>query len=289
MKRFVSFALFALPFALAMHAQTPSPSQAAQDSGPVVSADNAFTAAMVKGDKSAATKFLDENFEFTNTEGKTFTRAAMIEQFPAVVTATPGATNVHSYNYGKMGVVLGVDNQTRFERVWVSRSGGWRIFNFIETAIGPSKPLAPGGGDCDNPCRTIPCTPKTEIDKAIFNAWQHAKMDEWHPNSSDWALRTSDEFSFINNGTDRSKAERVAILAKQQAAGELGPPGDPIHDIRMYDIGKSAAIMRSIHDPYRGGKPYYNIRVWILRDGLWQLAASQQTTIQSAASVPAVK
>jgi hypothetical protein len=127
------------------------------------------------------------------------------------------------------------------------------------------------------------------MDKAIFVAWQHAKMDEWHPNSADWALRTSDEFSFINNGADRSKAERVAILAKQQAAGESGPPGDPIHDIRMYDIGKNAALMRSIHDPYRGGKPYYNIRVWILRDGLWQLAASQQTTIQSATPVPPVK
>lgn len=289
MKRFRTFAIIALPIALVLHAQTPSPSLAAQDSSPVVSADNAFTEALVKADKAAAGKFLDKDFEFTNTDGKTLSKGEMTEQFPVTATAAPGATNVHAYNYGQIGVVLGINNQARFERVWVNRPDGWKIFNFIETVIGPTKPLAPGGGDCENPCRTIPYTPATKMDKAIFVAWQHAKMDEWHPNSADWALRTSDEFSFINNGADRSKAERVAILAKQQAAGESGPPGDPIHDIRMYDIGKNAALMRSIHDPYRGGKPYYNIRVWILRDGLWQLAASQQTTIQSATPVPPVK
>jgi hypothetical protein len=173
--------------------------------------------------------------------------------------------------------------------VWVKRANGWRIFNFIETAIGPTVPLPPGGGDCDNPCRTLPYTPKTAMDKAIFDAWQHAKNDEWHPNATDWALRTTDEFSIINSGTDRTKAQRVAMLAKQQAAGESGPPGDPIFSIRMYDISENAAIMRSIHHPHRGGKPYYNIRVWIRRDERWQLAASQQTIIQAAAPVPAAK
>jgi hypothetical protein len=41
-------------------------------------------------------------------------------------------------------------------------------------------------------------------------------------------------------------------------------------------------------DPYRGGKPCYNVRLWILRDNLWQRAVNQQTTIASAAPVPAV-
>ena len=64
------------------------------------------------------------------------------------------------------------------------------------------------------------------------------------------------------------------MLAKQQEAGESGPPGDPIHDIRMFDFGNDAAIMLSHHTPHLGGKPYYNVRLWVLRDGRWQLVAS---------------
>lgn len=46
--------------------------------------------------------------------------------------------------------------------------------------------------------------------------------------------------------------------------------------------------MTSQHVPYRGGKPYSNVRVWVLRDGRWQLALSQQVTIQSAPSLAAI-
>ena len=56
----------------------------------------------------------------------------------------------------------------------------------------------------------------------------------------------------------------------------------------MFDFGDKAAVMLSLHDSYGGGKPYYNVRLWILRDNLWQLAVSQQTTIASAAPVPPI-
>jgi hypothetical protein len=41
--------------------------------------------------------------------------------------------------------------------------------------------------------------------------------------------------------------------------------------------------MLSVHTPYYGGKPYFNVRV--LRDGRWQLSMSQQTTNHAAAGV----
>jgi hypothetical protein len=46
--------------------------------------------------------------------------------------------------------------------------------------------------------------------------------------------------------------------------------------------------MTSQHTPYRGGKPYTNVRIWVLRDKRWQLALSQQVTNQSATPVAAV-
>ncbi|MGB8442770.1 MAG: hypothetical protein WCE26_25485, partial [Candidatus Acidiferrales bacterium] len=188
---------------------------------------------------------------------------------------------------GEVGFVDGIRDHERFLRVWVKRPEGWRLFNYLETPMKPKTGLPKGGGPCDNPCKTLPYTPTTEMDKAILEAWQKAKNDEWHPNASDWALRVADEFVIINDHTARTKAERVASLTKQQAAGEAGPPGDPIHTLRMFDFGKDAAVMLSQHTPYHGGKPYYNVRVWVLRDGSWQLVASQQTTVESAAAAPA--
>ena len=91
----------------------------------------------------------------------------------------------------------------------------------------------------------------------------------------------------INNTTVRNKEERVAIAKRHQDAG-TGTPGDPVTSMRIYGFGPNSALMTSQHAPYRGGKPYSNMRVWVLRDGRWQLALSQQVTIQSAASLSAV-
>ena len=80
---------------------------------------------------------------------------------------------------------------------------------------------------------------------------------------------------------DPHRPERIVIAGKQREAG-IGAPGDPIIAMEMHDFGDNAAVMISQHFPYRGGKPYRNVRVWVLRDGRWQLVISLQSTIQSA-------
>jgi len=42
------------------------------------------------------------------------------------------------------------------------------------------------------------------------------------------------------------------------------------------------------HVPYRGGKPYTDVCVWVHRGNGWQPALSQQVTIQSALPTPAI-
>jgi hypothetical protein len=112
-------------------------------------------------------------------------------------------------------------------------------------------------------------------------------MLEWKPDAAQWASFIADEFMIINNTTIRDKDARVAIAKRQQEAG-VGAPGDPVTTMRIYDFGTTCALMISQHTPYRGGKPYTNARVWVLRDGRWQLALSQQVAIQSAPAAPAV-
>jgi len=194
--------------------------------------------------------------------------------------------------YGRLLTVRGTHGDARFLRIFVKRRHGWKALMVLETPVAPagapaSVEQAAGAGDCDNPCRSVPYTPKTAMDKDILAAWQKTKLLEWKPDAAQWANFIADEFMIINNTTIRNKEQRVAIAQRQQDEG-TGAPGDPVTAMRIYDFGSNAAVMTSRHTPYRGGKPYTNVRVWVRRDGRWQLALSQQVTIQSATPVAAM-
>jgi hypothetical protein len=218
-------------------------------------------------------------------------KAEVLDGLSAYATDNQGEDDVQTHFYTQVETVLGSHHGARFLRVWVKRPAGWREFLELDTPIssqgGQRGGIETGAdqGDCDNPCRTLPYTPKTAMDKAIVADWQKTKVEEWHPDAVDWPMHIADEFLIINNTGMRNKAERVVIAQKAQAAG-AGAPGDPITAMEIYDFGDNAAVMISHHVPHRGGKPYYNVRVWTLRDSRWQLAVSQQSTIQAAAAVP---
>jgi len=255
-------------------------------------AQSAFLANLAKGDQKALGASLDRRFTWTDAEGKTRTRSETLKELPALAAANRGDSDVQTHFYGRMLTVRGSHNDARFLRVFVKRRHGWKAFALMETPMAASGQQASvergaSAGDCDNPCRTVPYTPKTAMDKDILAAWQKTKMLEWKPDAAQWASFIADEFMIINNTTIRDKDARVAIAKRQQEAG-VGAPGDPVTAMRIYDFGTTSALMISQHTPYRGGKPYTNARVWVLRDGRWQLALSQQVAIQSAPVAPAV-
>jgi hypothetical protein len=265
---------------------------AADDAGQeAVQADHALLSALGKSDKAAVGKLLDADFVWTDGDGKSMKKAEVLDGLSAYATDNQGEDEVQTHFYTQLETVLGSHHGARFVRVWVKRPAGWREFLELDTPISAQGgqrggiETGAGQGDCDNPCRTLPYTPKTAMDKAIVADWQKTKVEEWHPDAVDWPMHIADEFLIINNTGMRNKAERVVIAQKAQAAG-AGAPGDPITAMEIYDFGDNAAVMISHHVPHRGGKPYYNVRVWTLRDGRWQLAVSQQSTIQAAAAVP---
>ncbi len=248
--------------------------------------------ALAKADKAAVGKLLDANFVWTDVDGKSLKKSEVLDNISAFAADNQDDTKVLTHFYGEVETIIGEHHNARFMRIWVKRPAGWQEFVELDTPIttAPARAsieAAAGQGDCDNPCRTLPYTPKTAMDKAILASWQKTKVVEWHPDADEWEKHIADEFIIVNNTTVRNKPERVAIANKQQEAG-TGAPGDPIVAMEIHDFGDHSAVMISHHVPYRGGKPYYNVRVWVLRDGRWQLALSQQTTIQAAAPVPPV-
>jgi hypothetical protein len=268
-------------------------SRAIDDQQVAKEAERTFAANLAKGDQKAVSGALDRRFTWTDADGLTRNRRDTLKDVAALAAAAKGDdSDVQTNFYGRMLTVRGTHGDARFLRIFVKRRHGWKALVVFETPVSPadapaSVEQAAGAGDCDNPCRSVPYTPKTTMDKDILAAWQKTKLLEWKPDAAQWANFIADEFMIINNTTIRDKEQRVAIARRQQDAGS-GAPGDPVTAMRIYDFGTNAAVMTSQHMPYRGGKPYTNVRVWVRRDGRWQLALSQQVTIQSATPVAAV-
>jgi uncharacterized protein DUF4440 len=285
----VASRVVAVVCAAAMVSLVPRLAGAADDKDIAAEFDRAFIEILSKGDKAAAGALLDADFTWTDAFGVTRNKSEALQD----LVKEANESDVETHFYGRVFTVRGAHDKQRFLRIWVKRGDDWRAFVLLETPVAPrsgtaSVEAAAGQGDCDNPCRTVPYVPRTAMDKAILAAWQQTKMIEWKPDADAWARYIADEFMIINNTTIRTRPERIAIARKQQAAG-IGAPGDPIMSMEIHDFGDNAAVMISQHFPYRGGKPYRNVRVWVLRDGRWQLAISQQSTIQSAAPLPPVK
>ena len=264
----------------------------------VTQAEQSFQQALTKHDKAAVGALLDANFEWTDSEGATKKKAESLAALDALATDSQGDKDVKTLFYGQLGLVSGMHHDARLMRVWVKRPAGWRLLVYLDTpatrqAAGAGAGARGGGGggeesgigDCDNPCRTLPFKPTTAADKAVITEWQKTKMDEWHPNITDWQTHIADEFMIINAGSARNKPERVKTGEAAQARG-AGAPGSDL-SMTMSDFGNTV-VMITHHVPYQGGKPYYNVRVFVNRDGHWPLVWSQQTTIQAASALPPV-
>ena len=268
-------------------------SRAIDDQQVAKEAERTFVANLAKGDAKAIGGALDRRFTWTDSDGLTRSRRETLKGIAALAAAAKGDdSDVQANFYGRLLTVRGTHGDARFLRIFVKRRHGWKALMVLETPVAPagapaSVEQAAGAGDCDNPCRSVPYTPKTAMDKDILAAWQKTKLLEWKPDAAQWAGFIADEFLIINNTTIRNKEQRVAIAQRQQDAG-TGAPGDPVTTMRIYDFGNNAAVMTSQHTPYRGGKPYTNVRIWVLRDNRWQLALSQQVAIQSADAAPAI-
>jgi Domain of unknown function (DUF4440) len=265
-------------------AAPPAPPQSAAQQ-----ADQKCLSAAAQGNKSAVGALLDAGFEWTDAQGKTRSKAQTLQALRALASSTDAETDVRHFPYDQLEVVTGVHHNARFMRVWVQRPAGWRAFAFIDTPIGggtaPFATKADLAGDCVNPCRTLPFTPKTAADKEIAALLMRLKVDEWRPNPEDWSPYVLDGVDYVTSAGALSKAARVAHLEQEKKSGAPILPGDPVISMRMADFGQSAVMISRIA-PYAGGKPYYSLRVWTFRDGRWQLANSQQTTIAAAAPLP---
>jgi hypothetical protein len=268
---------------------SPAAAPAARDAA---AADTAWTAALMNGDASAVA-VLDAEFEWTNSLGRTLTRGEAVEQLHTLASDLRGEHDLRHYDYGHVHAITSARDGARMMRVWALRPDGWRVLGVITTTLvagttpfaAPLAATAPAAADCENPCRTMPFTPAPGNARQIADVFMRLKMDEWHPNPADWKQFVLDDVYYVTETAQLSKDDRVARLATLETSGAASTPGDPVVSMRIHDFDDSA-VMIARHTPFRGGDPYYSLRVWAYRDGRWQLANTQQTVIRSTPGSP---
>ncbi len=260
----------------------------------VLKADQILQSAVKKGDEKAVRVLLDEQFTSTNAAGQTRERAQFLhDSKTSAQNSDIEYTDVQALDYGQLAIVRGLGAHQGhadifFVRVWVKRPAGWRLFaeqstEFLQKGAVSPQPSPAGNAEadaagCENPCRTVPFTPKTAEQQEVVKAYQAVETAATGHDAATWAYHVADEFQGIGRrypGKPDTKEGRVAQI-KQSGSGPVILP--KMVSLQVFNFG-NAAIMIAEHQP-NGEPPFHVIRAWVNRDGRWQLFHRQETTIE---------
>jgi hypothetical protein len=280
--RFLAVALLSASLLLPIAA----PNTTAADTDQVVlQADRKFVQAASLQNGSLLARMLDDDFTWTDADGKTLTFAEVLHSVPKPILGDESGIDVTQRTYGQVGAVQASRGKIHILRMWVQRPGGWRLLVYHEVKQLDQPSNSPGSGvkDCENPCKMVPFKPANEAEQAIIASWQALETGVTAHDADAWAPHIADEFVQISSNSDHviSKAGRIETLNKQKASA-VGSAPAPLVSAKMFDFG-DAMIMTCLHQPY-SGKPIHVSRLWIKRDGKWIMSISYQTTIQAAAA-----
>jgi hypothetical protein len=270
----------ALSFSSGTIAPAREKSATADDSRSVRQADHALIRAFASADKTAVDRLLDAEFTWIDSSGKRLSRAQVLENLPAPANAD---VDVQGRAYGEAAVVKANLGRVQVVRVWAKRESGWKVLLYQEVTLAlksePPVGNAAEASDCENPCRSTPFQPETPSEKAAIASWQGVMSAMAANDPTAYAPLIADEFMATDTHHDRaySKADRLAQIQKQKQTGaHTAPPA--LISASMFDFGET--VLMIAREQRRNAKAYFNSRMWVKRDGRWQMLFSMNTRIE---------
>jgi hypothetical protein len=251
----------------------------------MIQAHRTFVHAVASADQTALERLLDADFTWTDSEGRTQTKAEVLRDPPKPAITNENDTQVKQYTYGEIGDVQANLGRAHVLVVWVKRAGNWKAIVYQEVMSLDAPPsFAPGAGkDCENPCKSVGYQPKNETERQVISAYSKLETAAMAHNSAVFATLVGDEFVAVSSNSNKlyDKRGRMEDFDHAKMAG-VAPT--PLTSARLFDFG-DAVLMRSEHQPDRG-KPLHVTRVWIKRDGSWVETLSYQTSVKATAAAP---
>jgi len=266
------------------------------DKSVVLTAAEKLAAAVRRGDKAAADKLLAREFTFIDAAGKLHSRREVLAQMK--VAPDGGAARVKARTYGRVAVVTGASKSAQAQRrndlfavdIWVQGNDGWKALIHHNNVLAPadaapshppaqSRPANAKPPECKNPLQYVPYQPKLQSERDVITAFQTMETAVTCNDADEWAKHAADEFTvYRTNQQPTTKPARIAFIEAQQQINAETFVAE-IEWMKLWVLG-DAAIMRADHVmPGNRRPPYRATRVWVKRDGRWQMAISQQTTI----------
>jgi len=259
-----------------------APAMAADDA--VVTADKAVVAALAKGDRAAANKWLDPDFSWIDSQGIMWAKEDAFRGGLKPLVLPGDNVKITEHKYGKSVVWIQWNQDNKYSaRFWVKRPGGWKLLHTTEIAAMPKRDFQTVEPTydipCDNPCKVVPYKPISAGEKAALDEWQtqESSQENWEKHVAD----NMDQRAVTTyGGASPSKADRIAGMNKRKMANPNAPKvgAAPALWIRTWDFG-DAVVMVSVQPTY-GDKAYWSSRVLAPNEaGLWQMMESYHNYI----------
>jgi len=155
------------------------------------------------------------------------------------------------------------------------------LYQEVTLVVKSEPPVADGAGmsDCENPCKDIPFHPETPSEKEVIASWQGVMRAMALKDAGAYAPLIAEEFLATDTHHDRaySKADRIEQINKQKQSGVQSVP-PPLVSARMFDFGDT--VMMIAREQRANAKAYFNTRMWVKREGRWQMLFSFNTRIE---------
>jgi len=248
--------------------------------------------ALRKGNDAKLQELTRPDFMFIDTAGAVHERSEAIKGMATPSAREDGSWTVH--DFGTVAMVVGREPAEGAELVTMNvfvRDGGgpWQaLVHHLNLVADPSAPsphpkpvprppeaLPP---ECSNPLQSVPYEPKEQAERDIIRSFQIMETAVTHNNADEWVKHMADEFMvYRTKQTPTPKMTRAGHLRDQKAVNAETWVA-AVEWMNLWVFG-DAAVMRADHRmPGDRRPPYRATRVWIKRDGRWQMASSQQTT-----------
>ena len=262
------------------------------DEALVLAADESLGAAMRAGDKAIARKILSLQFSFIDEDGKLYDRKNFLAGLKDIAAAP--ASDVKVTIYGRIGMVTGRrksarDNDIFFLDIWAKQKGAWRalVEQDVELGASDAPPVASALNadalpyDCKNPCQTIPYRVRSPAEQDIVNSFQAIEKAAVGHDADEWSKHVADEFVLYGSGRSPiSKSGRIAAIERQKQANAAVQVGE-VEAMRLVVYDDGAAMIASHVSPDDSRPSYRAARVWVRRNGQWQMAISIQTNVKN--------
>jgi hypothetical protein len=135
--------------------------------------------------------------------------------------------------------------------------------------------------DCKNPCQAIPYRVRSPAEQDVVNAFQAIEKAAISHGAEEWSKHVADEFVLYGSGrAPIAKSGRIAAIDRQKENNTPVTVGE-VQAMRLavYDDGAAMIATHVMADNSR--PPYQAARVWVKRNGQWQMAISVQTDVKN--------